>query len=70
MIDKRLNYGWGGVAVVLLSLPWIVVVIGIFTAIAGVVLAIVGFTARTERRLKCRACGAEFAVSERTGQLP
>ena len=63
VIDKRLHYGWGGLALLALSLPWILIVIGLIPAVAGIAIAITGFTVPAARRLKCRACACEFPVS-------
>ncbi len=70
VIDKRLNYGWGGLALLALSLPWIFIVIGIFPALAGLGIAIFGFTTPAASRLRCRSCGFEFPVSDRVAHLP
>lgn len=70
VIDKRLNYGWGGLALLLFSLPWILIIIGVIPALAGLAIAIVGFTTPAARRLKCRACAFEFPKSDHVVQLP
>jgi|CXWL01.1.fsa_nt_gi hypothetical protein len=69
-IDKRMNYGWGGVALLLFSLPWIMIIIGMIPAIIGLAIAIIGFTSPAARRLKCRACAFEFPKSDSVVQLP
>lgn len=63
VIDKRLHYGWGGLALLLFSLPWVLVLIGILPAIAGLAISIYGFTAQSARRLRCRSCAFEFPTT-------
>lgn len=68
VIDKRLNYGWGGIALLLFSLPWILIIIGVIPALAGLGIAIYGFTVPAANRFRCRSCAFEFPKSDPVAQ--
>lgn len=45
-----------------LSIPWMVILIGIPIFIASVIVAAKGFLAPKSRRMRCRACHHEWGL--------
>lgn len=50
-------YLWGGIVFAVLSLPWVLILIGIPFLLAGLLLALAGFAEmRQGNPLRCRQC--------------
>lgn len=61
-VDQKRRMLWGGLAVTVLSLPWVLWLVPLFFVLTGLSMMVGSLFLPEQRRCRCRACGLQFPL--------